>query len=116
MKPRMPGENLEHKEIPIDLEVKVGKESTLQSIKDKLGARGLIQFIVTNDSDLWIGSQGHDELRFKNGIRYDNTKTTGYTWKKDNILEIKYNDTPSDSSRMAVREALEEMFKDVAGS
>ena len=56
MKPRMPGENLEHKEIPIDLEVKVGKESTLQSIKDKLGARGLIQFIVTNDSDLWIGS------------------------------------------------------------
>ena len=115
MKPKMPGENLESKEIPIDLEVKIGKESTLKSIKEKLNSRGLVQFIVTNDLALWIGSLGHDEMRFKNEIRYDNTKTTGYAFKIGGILEIHYNDSRSVDIGVAVRKALEDFISEISG-
>lgn len=103
------GTNIENKEIPIELRVRIDGGRSITDIMEELKRGGTIQFIATKSFDLWLTDLGHDRLRKRYGITHGDVKTTGAAWVQDGALEIAYYDLASDLERAAIRKELEEM-------
>lgn len=101
------GANIESKEIPIELRVRIDGARSIADIMEELKRGGTIQFIVTKSFDLWLTDLGHDRLRKRYGITHGDVKTTGAAWVQVGGLEIVYYDSATDDERAAIRKELE---------
>ncbi|MDE1970764.1 MAG: hypothetical protein KGI50_04305 [Patescibacteria group bacterium] len=93
-------------------EVKIAMESDENSIFLNLERRGLAQFIVTKNFDIFITHLGHDALRFANGLQWNDITFRGYARKNNNTIEVYFYDKPAEKER----EDIEKVIKRFLGS
>lgn len=102
--------NTEKKEVPIELRVRLDRDRRVADLIEEFKMGGTVQFILTKNFDLWLSDMGHERIRSKNGIQYEDVKTSGAAWVKDDGLEVEYRDSATDAERLAIRKELEALM------
>lgn len=102
-----------HKEeyVP-DFDVKIGAESSWEAIKTKFLNGGMIQFIAAKNLSLYLTNLGHDELRFKNGINWDEILFYGaFFWKDGKMTIYYYGGGQKGNVKVAINKVLTGFFQ-----
>ena len=73
------------------IETKVGVESDMDSVREKLKHHGNpIEFVLTKDYRLFLTDKGHDEIKRANGIGSDDVNTEGWVIREEGVLFFRY--------------------------
>lgn len=94
------------------LETKIGVETNRTSVRSSLLNGQSIQFILTDGFDLYLGDLGHDETRFKNGLKWSDITVRGGARMKNNKIEIWYYNKPTEGLDGAIRKTLDDFLID----
>ncbi len=107
---KISGTNIENREIPIELRVRLDGGRSVADLMEELKMGGTVQFALTKNSDLWLSDMGHERIRSRNGIQHEDIQTIGSAWIQGGILEVEYRNPVADSERAAIRKELEALM------
>ncbi len=94
------------------LEVTYGGETTRRSVLQKLLDKRPINFLCTKNGDLFLSDAGHEYIRTKNGLDFDDVATRGFV-KMDvslGTIGMDFEENVSDILKKSIRRVLSDLL------
>lgn len=83
-------------------EIKISSNSSINSIREKFFKGRLIQFVITKNLSIWLTDKGHDNVRFADGLRWEEIASRGYVRYNNSALDVKYYEDPDRETKDSV--------------
>ena len=100
----------------IPFEIKIGEETTKETVAKNFLNRKITLFLCTKNGDFYLSEQPHASIKRRNGLDWEDVITRGFVrLLKTGKIDIQYEDYSSDEVKknvVAVMEKTKELFSD----